>query len=119
VGSDAILFDESIPAGTSKLILRKKMVYSGFVKEMTIVFYPGQQKTLQVLPYMEKAPDIAVPFTKFAGDRDYYSGDNSKFEVTMNMRFGTQDQLCVEVSNTSAFDYDLYVLFELVYGEGS
>lgn len=113
--SDAILFDESIPAGTSKLVLKRKLSMPGFVKEMTIVFYPGQEKTLQVLPYMEKAPDIAVPFTKYAGDRAYYSGDDSKFEVTMNMRFGSQDQLCVEVSNTSAFDYDLYVLYELTY----
>lgn len=114
--SDTILFDETIAAGTTGMIIKKKLPYPGYLREMTIEFYPGQQKTLQVNPYMEKAPDIMVKLAKYAGDRQYFSGDDSKYEVAMNMRFGSQDNICVEVSNTSAFAYDLYVLFELEYG---
>lgn len=118
--SDVVLFDQSIPAGTSNLILRKTLTFGGYLRETTIQFYPGQQKSLQVKIYMEKAPDIAVPLSKYAGDRDYFSGDDSKYEIAMNMQFGKHDILCVEVSNVDSLnDYDLYVLYELVYGEVS
>lgn len=115
VRSETILFDDHVPAGTVRMVLERSLKYRGKIREMTIVFYPGQQKTLEVNPYMLRAPDLYVPLTKYVGDRKYFSGDDSKFEIQMVMPFFVDDKLVVEVNNTSAFDYDLYVLFEIDY----
>lgn len=115
--SDSILFDQSIPAG-QRASFEKSMFFAGRVKKMTMTFYPGQQKSLQVKPFMLRAPDLFVSLAKFSGSRGFFSGDENTYIIEMSMAFGSQDKLCVDVVNTSANDYDLYVLFEVEYKEG-
>lgn len=115
--SDSVLFDQTVPAGQSASF-EKQLSFAGRVKKMTMTFYPGQQKSLQVKPFMLRAPDYFVSLAKFAGAHQYFSGDENTYIIEMSMAFGKQDKVCVDVVNTSTNDYDLYVLFEVEYGEG-
>jgi hypothetical protein len=115
--SDSILFDQSIPAGQT-VSLERLLPFNGRVTKMTITNYPGQQKSLQVTPYMLRAPDLYVSLATFAGNRKFFSGDETTYNIAMSMPFYSQDKLCVDVTNTSANAYDLYVLYEIEFEVG-
>lgn len=116
LASETVLFDQTIPGGTDGLTLEHRLKFPGVIRRMTIEFYPGQEKGLRVLPYLMRAPDIYVPLSKFAGDRAYFSGDDSRYEIVMRQPFGIDDRICVDVWNPTTYDYNLYVLFEVDYG---
>lgn len=116
--SDSILFDAKIPSD-SKAELRKKIPFNGYIRKMTIVFYPGQEKALQVNPYVLTWGDLAIPLTKFTGDKSFFSGDDDQFNIGMSQRIKTDDYIVIEVENvSSSYDYDLYVMFEIEYEGG-
>jgi hypothetical protein len=113
--SSSVLFDQAVPAGQTKYF-EKVLPYNGRVTKMTITLYPGQQKALQVKPYMLKAPDVFAGLTAYAGSRGYFSGDENTYTIQMNIPFVAQDKLAVDATNIGTNDYDLYVLFEIEYG---
>lgn len=116
--STSVLFDQTVPAGQTKYF-EKSLPFAGRVTKMIVTLYPGQQKSLQVKPYMMEAPDVFKGLTAYAGNRSYFSGDENTYEISLNIPFRAQDKLAVDATNIGGFDYDLYVLFEVEYGGGA
>lgn len=78
-------------------------------------FFPGQQNTLTVRPFIRKASSGAVQeLTAYTGN-DYFAGDGNDVPFDLLYPLEQYDQFCIEVSNSSAYAYDVYVLAEIEY----
>lgn len=119
-GMGTILFDQSIPGGTNNLILEMPVHRPGTITKMTIRFYPGQQKTLQVRPFVQRPPDGVEELAQYTGTRKYFSGDNDIFEIKMDFPIDAEYKISLDISNVSspAQTYDVYVIFEIDYYDG-
>jgi hypothetical protein len=113
-----ILIFESVPAGTSKLIIKRQIRRPADLKKILMRFLPGQQNTLTVRPFIRKGGSGAVQELSAYLGNVYFAGDDNDIPFDLSFTLEQYDEFCIEVSNSSAYDYDVYVLAEIEYERG-
>lgn len=101
---EVLTFTKLIQAG-EKIRLKERVKYDGYIEEIRIRFYAGQENTLKVTPYVQqKGNRIEDFFTYPAGTDNYLSGedDYNVYPVTLNVE--TDDEIVVYVENISNED---------------
>jgi hypothetical protein len=121
---ETVQFTKTITAGTT-LNGANALAYlvktEGTVERVFGKFYPGQQGALQVRPYILLTADRQEELVTYPnGVNRFMSGDDRVFDIPIDYDVKNGDQIKVDVSNTSAYDYTLEISFVLDYvGGGS
>lgn len=109
-----VLIFESIPAGTVRQLIEREIKRPAKMDKVLIRFFPGQQNTLTVRPYIRKTSGAVQELSMYTGETSF-AGDDNDVPFAVDVAIDQYDKVCIEVSNSSTYDYDAYVLFEIEY----
>lgn len=118
---DVISFTKKIPKGTKNLILSERIKDNGTVIAVNVRFYPGQQLSLQVRPYIEPkgTKGIVDLLTYPDGTEQFLFGDDDRRSFTNGLAVKYDDYVKVMVTNTSdTYDYTLVCDVTVAYHGG-
>lgn len=92
-------------------VIAERVKSDGTIEEIKVRFYPGQEKALQVVPFVEHKGQQIEQLISFPNTTDHYlSGDNDYFIYDISVPVEYDDFLKVEAKNTSVdFSYTLVV----------
>lgn len=117
---EVISFRKTIPAGTQNMILQEMIKADGTVEKVAVRFYQGQQKALQVIPYIDHKGDQREDLITYPKNTDHYlSGDDDYliYDVVSTVEY--LDYASVMVTNTDpTYDYTLAVDITVDYYGG-
>lgn len=83
-------------------------------------FNQGQQGQLQVRPYLQMTGERSEELVTYpASSQRYLSGDDTRFDISVDFDVRNGDKIKVDVTNASAFDYTLDISFEVDYVGGT
>lgn len=104
---EVISFRKRITAGQT-VGFSERVKAAGTVEGVKVKFYVGQEKSLQVYPYIEhKGRKYESLITYPEGTDNYLSGDDEDNTYDVVVPVDNDDYVKVNVTNTSAYDYDL------------
>jgi uncharacterized membrane protein len=116
---ETVAFIKIIPAGTSAKLL-ERVKGEGTVEKLTVRFYPGQQKSLQVRAIIiHKGNKIEDLITYPEGGDSYLSGDDDSLVFNIVIPVENDDEIAISVKNIDASnDYTLMAFLEIDYYGG-
>lgn len=117
-GKETVQFTGTIPAGSNKTF-NYVIKSDATVERIFGKFYPGQQNSLQVRPYMELNGQRQEELVTYAsGANHYMSGDDRPFDMQIDFEAQNGDQIKVYANNISAYPYTLEISFVVDYMAG-
>jgi hypothetical protein len=97
---------------------KERLKGKGYVKEMTVRFYPGSEGSLQVNPYVLHKNEVRENvITYVEGTNQYLAGDDDRFIIPCYCEFTIDDNFVVYANNTGAYVYTLSVDVVIQYIE--
>jgi ABC-type amino acid transport substrate-binding protein len=116
---ETISFTATITAGTSQL-LSQEIKQAATVERIFGKFYPGQQNTLHVQPYLLMSQGRVDQLVTYPSNANaYLSGDDRDFDMPISFDVLPNDKIMVNVNNTGAYDYTLQIAFVVDYQAGT
>ena len=113
--SEVVSFRKKVLAGEN-VILKERVKSDGSVSEVRVRFYPGSELSLQVKPFVKHKGSRDEDFFTYAeGTDQFLSGDNDSFVFPVTVGVQYDDEICVYVNNTGAYEYSLVVDILLQY----
>jgi hypothetical protein len=117
VKTEVISFRKELTGSQSVRIL-ERVKANGEVRELRIRFYTGQEHGLWVQAYVLHTGNRREEFVTFAGDtNNFFSGDDDYFVFPSNTLIKLDDELVVEATNVSGFNYHMIVDIVVHYHE--
>jgi hypothetical protein len=100
-------------------MLKERVKANGVIRQVSIRFYSGQEKSLRVRPFvLHKASRAEDFFTYVEGTDVFMSGDNDVFNFPITLDVEYDDQIAVSYENTSsAYPYSLVVDVQVVFND--
>lgn len=101
--TEVMSFRQDIAPSTS-MILTERIKDKGSVVEIRVRFYPGQERSLQVRPYLQMFNSMTEDLFTWAGgstDR-FLSGDDDYLVFPVSAEVVTDDNIAVWVNNIDA-----------------
>lgn len=87
-------------SGGRNLTLSERLKANGTVEEIRVRFYPGQQRSLQISPYvMHKSERREDLFTYPFNTETYLTGDNDYLVFPVTLDFEYDDEFHINVFN--------------------
>jgi hypothetical protein len=92
-------------------VLQERMKDDGTVEEVRVRFYPGQEKSLQVSPFIEHKGNIAEQLLSYPRTSDpFLSGEDDYFIYPVVIPVAYDDFVKIKVKNIdSTYEYTLVV----------
>jgi hypothetical protein len=117
---EIISFREVIPAGTVvALEFNERVKGDGTVETLKVRFYRGQQKSLEVYPFIRHKGNKDESLITFAGNTRHLSGDDDYFIYNVVTPVENDDQIMVQVKNIDPTNpYTMVVDVEIDYYGG-
>lgn len=121
---EPIYFSTSVPANGGKVRLTERIKGSGTIEEVRVRFFPGQQKALQVRPFVKhkggEYGKIEELITYPSGGDQFLSGDDDNLIFDAIVPVVNDDEIVVEATNTDPDDaYTLHVVIMIDYYGGA
>ena len=106
--TEVIAFRKVIPKG-SEVRLHERIKSDGYIERFMIRFYAGQERELQVQPYVLHKGARTEHFITYQGDSEpYLSGEDDRYEYPLSINVEYDDEVYVYCKNTSdTYDYTL------------
>lgn len=116
---ETITFNELVPKN-STITLNGSVLADGTIEELVVKFYVGQELGLQVRPYIRnRALNDMQPIIKYAGSKKYIDGDDDIFTFKNTIAVEKDDEIVMELTNTSLeYDYNAVVYVTVDYRGG-
>lgn len=117
-----MVFRKTIPANTTiPIVFKERIKGDGTVESLDVRFYIGQQKMLQVNPYIEHKNEMIESLVQFQDDCDQFlAGDDDRFSFNPIIPVENNEQVCVSVINNDPVnDYTLMVTVGVDYYGGT
>ncbi len=115
---ETMQFKAKIPSGTSTR-LYERIKSNGTIEKVYVRFYPGQEGTLQVRPYINHIGQKIEDLVTYPNGVDHYlSGDDDFLEFPVSIPVANDDEVAVYVQNTGDYDYTLDVKIVVDYRGG-
>lgn len=113
---EVIAIRKNIKANTEEIIT-ERIKSNGYITNISIKFYVGQELALQVSPYvLHKGDRREDLFTYPRGTDNYLSGDDDYFKYNINLEVEYDDEIKIHVKNTSEYyNYDVVVDLGIEY----
>lgn len=106
---EVISFRKTVAGGTS-MVLKERIKDPGTVEGLRVRFYPGQEKALQVFPFVEHKGQRIESLITYAEETDrFLSGDDDYMEYAVVVPVDYDDYIKIDVKNASPYDYDVAV----------
>lgn len=116
---ETITFRTSAATGTSGTIT-ERVKARGVILSIQPRFYPGQENTLQIRPYVRHKVSRDEPLVTYPnGANQYLSGDDDAPVYAVSIAVENDDEIHVYYSNTGAYTYTVACDVTIQYMEGS
>lgn len=108
--TEVVTFRKTIPPNTTD-VLAERVKENGYVEQVYLRFYRGQEMSLEVTPFVEhKGRQIDHFFTYPSTAKEYLTGDDDEFSYPVTLPIEYDDFLKVKVRNKDLeYEYDLVV----------
>lgn len=120
---ETIQFKKTITAGqtlSGATALIANIRAHGTIERIMGKFNAGQQNQLQIRPYLFRTGErIEELVTYPSGQSRYLSGDNDSFDIGVDFDVYPDDQIRLDVTNASSYDYTCEISFEVDYVGGT
>jgi hypothetical protein len=100
--TEVIAFRQNINPSTSQTII-ERVKANGRVAEIRVRFYPGQERELQIRPFVSLLNRLTEDVLTYpAGTEGYLSGDDDYLIFPVSVELRTDDNICVWANNVNA-----------------
>lgn len=108
---EVISFRKVIPPNTVNEFMQERVKAPGTVEGVYVRFYPGQQKSLQIIPMVEHKGRMPESLITYASSGEtYLSGDDDRLDIPVVVSVDTNDYIKVQYSNVDpTYSYTLVV----------
>jgi hypothetical protein len=100
VKKEIITFREVIPANTLQTLeFKERIKANGTIETVKVRFYKGQQKALEVYPFVRHKGNKDESLITYSGSTSHLSGDDDYFIYDVVVPVENDDQMMIHVKN--------------------
>ena len=113
--SEPFLFFDTVLKNSTKT-LTELIELNCRAKNIVVAIPPGPEGDLQIRAYFLTPKDTPRELFNFIGDRNYFDGDDIKYDIPLDVPILAQSTLIVEAKNLDLnYDYSLNVVINVAY----